>query len=575
MSTSDTTAAAMGATSMNATATQAPEWIARARAEGLAPPDDDAPPRPWPVVVLTALGAWLAVPPFLILFFVMFGQAFERGPMPYIEGVGLSAVAVVLLRSRGMPLFLEQVAVPLLLTGLASLGYALVRDLPAVAVELIGLLIAAGLIVLLQASWLRVLLGLAAALLTGALFSDLLMSDPGSFWRRMDEPGWGAVWLVLGAGISLLAWQHRIGGTARGAAVAAALEPVLAGWWVALLGVLVLLSGRSWAALGTMPLVDAAVGGDRALSSWMPLYTAMGASALLALAAGARLAMRWAWARSWRLLPLLLLLTGLAALMPSLGGCLLVLALMLESRRHRLAALAAAAALWVLGSFYYELHWRLADKALVLVVAGVLLAVWTRWIAWRPAATFASPDAPDASAAPVDESARRERLLAIGLLGLAGVAALLTVDYSIARKQRLIAKGRPVYVKLAPVDPRSLMQGDFMRLSYDLPGVGWRGRGDAEPPMLWGARPRVAVTLDAQGVAQEPKLLAPGEAAPPGTLVLTLTPKDGGWTFVSDAWFFKEGEAARWQAAKYGEFRVDEDGRALLVGVVGEGLRPL
>jgi len=27
---------------------------------------------------------------------------------------------------------------------------------------------------------------------------------------------------VLGTGISLLAWQHRIGGTARGAAVAAA-----------------------------------------------------------------------------------------------------------------------------------------------------------------------------------------------------------------------------------------------------------------------------------------------------------------------------------------------------------------
>lgn len=558
---------------MSTMETTTPEWIARARAENLAPQEDDTPPRPWPVVVLTALGAWLAVPPFLILFFMLFGQAFEHGLMPYIEGVGLTGVAVVLLRSRGIPLFLEQVAVPLLLTGLASLGYALVRDLPAVAVELIGLLIAAGLTVLLQASWLRVLLGIAAALLTGALFSDLLLSDLGSFWRRMDGPNWAVATLVLATGAGLLAWQRVIGAQARGAAVAAALEPVLAGWWVAVLGVLVLLSGKSSLALGTTSFFDAIASGGRPLASWLPLNAAMGVSAVLALMAGARLIARWEWARSWRLAPPLLVLTGLAALMPSLGGCLAVLALMLATRRHRLAALAGVAALWVLGSFYYELHWRLADKALVLVVAGVLLAVWTRWVAWRPEAP--TPDADDVAAPPVDESARRERLLAVGLLGLAGLAALLTVDYSIARKQRLIAKGRPVYVKLAPVDPRSLMQGDFMRLSYDLPGVGWRGRGDAEPPMLWGARPRVAVTLDAQGVAQEPKLLAPGDAPPPGTLVLTLTPKDGGWTFVSDAWFFKEGEAARWQAAKYGEFRVDEDGRALLVGVVGEGLKPL
>ena len=54
----------------------------------------------------------------------------------------------------------------------------------------------AGLTVLLQASWLRVLLGIAAALLTGALFSDLLLSDLGSFWRRMDGPNWAVATLV-------------------------------------------------------------------------------------------------------------------------------------------------------------------------------------------------------------------------------------------------------------------------------------------------------------------------------------------------------------------------------------------
>jgi uncharacterized membrane-anchored protein len=44
---------------------------------------------------------------------------------------------------------------------------------------------------------------------------------------------------------------------------------------------------------------------------------------------------------------------------------------------------------------------------------------------------------------------------------------------------------------------------------------------------------------------------------------------------VTDAWFFAEGEAERWQAARYGEFRVDDSGRALLVGLRGAALQPL
>ena len=58
-------------------------------------------------------------------------------------------------------------------------------------------------------------------------------------------------------------------------------------------------------------------------------------------------------------------------------------------------------------------------------------------------------------------------------------------------------------------------------------------------------------------------------------LRIELTPKDGRWILVSDAWFFAEGEAARWEKAKFGEFRVDADGRALLVGLRGPALEPL
>jgi uncharacterized membrane-anchored protein len=56
---------------------------------------------------------------------------------------------------------------------------------------------------------------------------------------------------------------------------------------------------------------------------------------------------------------------------------------------------------------------------------------------------------------------------------------------------------------------------------------------------------------------------------------IELTPKNGTWVLVSDAWFFREGEADRWSRAKYGEFRVDPAGKALLVGLRGPELAPL
>jgi len=37
-----------------------------------------------------------------------------------------------------------------------------------------------------------------------------------------------------------------------------------------------------------------------------------------------------------------------------------------------------------------------------------------------------------------------------------------------------------------------------------------------------------------------------------------------GWTPGTNAWFFPEGQAARYEQAKYGEFVVDADGTALL-----------
>src|SRR5690606_24984268 len=46
------------------------------------------------------------------------------------------------------------------------------------------------------------------------------------------------------------------------------------------------------------------------------------------------------------------------------------------------------------------------------------------------------------------------------------VLVLLVVNGGIYQRERILADGQPVMLALAPVDPRSLMQGDYMALRF-------------------------------------------------------------------------------------------------------------
>jgi uncharacterized membrane-anchored protein len=149
------------------------------------------------------------------------------------------------------------------------------------------------------------------------------------------------------------------------------------------------------------------------------------------------------------------------------------------------------------------------------------------------------------------------------------IVTLAFANYSIHEKEQLIALGDKVYVRLAPVDPRSLMQGDYMRLNYRLPDVSTLDR------MSIKGRPYVVMKRDARGVAEPVRVIKTHEPLAPGEMTMELTPREGGWVLVSDAWHFAEGDGARWAPARYAEFRVLPDGRALLVGLADEQLKTI
>src|SRR5690606_36547673 len=56
-----------------------------------------------------------------------------------------------------------------------------------------------------------------------------------------------------------------------------------------------------------------------------------------------------------------------------------------------------------------------------------------------------------------------------GIIILLNLILLLVIfNSSLVEKEEILSEGKLVLLKLAPVDPRSLMQGDYMALRYEV-----------------------------------------------------------------------------------------------------------
>lgn len=141
------------------------------------------------------------------------------------------------------------------------------------------------------------------------------------------------------------------------------------------------------------------------------------------------------------------------------------------------------------------------------------------------------------------------------------VLTLILVNYSIWKKEAILSEGKVIYLQLAPVDPRSIMQGDYMILRYGIPlAIASRiGSGAGRGLLL--------VTADENNVATISSVFKPGDNKPPGSLLLQYKVRKGRVRIGSDAYFFQEGHAKLYQHAKYGEIRVESSGQSVLVGL--------
>ncbi len=154
------------------------------------------------------------------------------------------------------------------------------------------------------------------------------------------------------------------------------------------------------------------------------------------------------------------------------------------------------------------------------------------------------------------------------------IAATLLVfavpNWAILGKERLLNSGRTVLVELGPVDPRSLIQGDYMRLRYTLPE---QVRRTIQNGPIDG---KVVITLDANGVAVMQRIFTAAKELGEKEMLLSYRRRRFGQAyFGARSFFFQEGQAHLYRGARYGELVVGEKGGSVLVGLRDAKFRKL
>jgi uncharacterized membrane-anchored protein len=149
---------------------------------------------------------------------------------------------------------------------------------------------------------------------------------------------------------------------------------------------------------------------------------------------------------------------------------------------------------------------------------------------------------------------------------MAGVV-LAGVNFEIYKKEQLLAEGMTVFLALAPRDPRSIMQGDYMVLRYRIATVPELKKVDKDGYLV--------IARDEKKVASFSRVYEEGTVLEKNELLLHFRFRQRRIRLGAESFFFQEGHAKDYENARYGELRVATSGKSVLVGLRDAELKPL
>lgn len=140
------------------------------------------------------------------------------------------------------------------------------------------------------------------------------------------------------------------------------------------------------------------------------------------------------------------------------------------------------------------------------------------------------------------------------------VILLALFNSSMLKKETLLTNGKLVLLELAPVDPRSLMQGDYMELDY---AISQNVKHDSIAKKGY-----CVVKLNTNGIAERVRLQESKTPVNGNEYLIKYNIANWRGIYIgAESFFFQEGDAEKYETAKYGGLKVDNEGNSLLIGL--------
>ncbi|RLA10312.1 MAG: hypothetical protein DRQ59_12190 [Gammaproteobacteria bacterium] len=147
------------------------------------------------------------------------------------------------------------------------------------------------------------------------------------------------------------------------------------------------------------------------------------------------------------------------------------------------------------------------------------------------------------------------------VLAVTVATVLIAINVEIAGKEQIVRNGTTVLLRIAPRDPRSLLQGDYMALRYTMAGAVASAAEQFEM--------NDGIAVIELGELDEAKFVSlyKDQSLQEGQHLLRYRKRGDSVRLASDAYFFEEGSGQEYRVARFGEIRINTNGDAVLIGL--------
>lgn len=163
------------------------------------------------------------------------------------------------------------------------------------------------------------------------------------------------------------------------------------------------------------------------------------------------------------------------------------------------------------------------------------------------------------------------------------ILALVTILFFaglVAKNEWHLRHSKSIFIELKPVDPRSILQGDYMALAYELHLQSLKALAGSESEALDQVifnRSSIPAKVILDSKNRIVRTILDINNSYTGQSLILKNPENRFQALypASRSFLFAEGLAQCYEKAKYAEFKVNPKGEAILFDLRGEQLQPL